>query len=329
MSGKHEAQLREVIEAARLALQRGDRAAARRMARLAARLAPRAEAPWLLLAAASDQRPALAYLARALEINPRSQAARRAIHALARRIPPQDRARAFSSARLPEDLRLQIAPLEALAQPRLLPWRGVLPGLALVAAVGLWVGSQPAAARQPQSAPVQVGKATFTPTATATSSPTVTPTPTASPTPTETPTPTPTATPRPDCSWSYTSNPADLADEGRWIDVDLSAQRVTAYEGANPVRSFVVSTGTARHPTVTGQFRIYVKLRYDDMAGRGYYLPDVPYTMYFYRGYSLHGTYWHNNFGTPMSHGCVNLRISDAEWLFGFASVGSLVNIHP
>ena len=95
------------------------------------------------------------------------------------------------------------------------------------------------------------------------------------------------------------------------------------------MKEFIVSTGTSAHPTVTGQFRIYVKLRSTAMAGPGYYLPDVPFTMYFYKGYALHGTYWHSNFGMPMSHGCVNLRTSDAEWLFNWASVGTLVNVHP
>jgi lipoprotein-anchoring transpeptidase ErfK/SrfK len=64
------------------------------------------------------------------------------------------------------------------------------------------------------------------------------------------------------------------------------------------------------------------------MVGPGFYLPDVPYTMYFYEGYGIHGTYWHNNFGHPMSHGCVNMRTSEAEWMFNWASVGTLVNVH-
>jgi hypothetical protein len=55
------------------------------------------------------------------------------------------------------------------------------------------------------------------------------------------------------------------------------------------------------------------------MTGDGYYLPDVPYTMYFYGGYALHGTYWHDNFGQPMSHGCVNLETGNAEKLFEWA----------
>ncbi len=114
----------------------------------------------------------------------------------------------------------------------------------------------------------------------------------------------------------------------RWIDVDLSQQRVYAYEGDTLMNSFVVSTGTWQTPTVTGKFRIWVKVRSQAMTGPGYYLPDVPYVMYFYKDYGLHGTYWHNNFGTPMSHGCVNLTISDAEWLYNFASVGTVVNVH-
>jgi len=110
--------------------------------------------------------------------------------------------------------------------------------------------------------------------------------------------------------------------------VDLTRQTLTAYVGQTPVRTTPISTGLSRTPTPVGQYRIYLKLRYDDMSGPGYYLPDVPYTMYFYRGYGLHGTYWHNNFGHPMSHGCVNLPTPEAEWLFNWAEVGTLVNVH-
>jgi lipoprotein-anchoring transpeptidase ErfK/SrfK len=123
--------------------------------------------------------------------------------------------------------------------------------------------------------------------------------------------------------------PPQVAGNGeRWIDVDLSQQRVYAYEGDVLMNSFIVSTGTWQTPTVTGKFRIWIKVRSQAMTGPGYYLPDVPYVMYFYKDYGLHGTYWHNNFGTPMSHGCVNLTIPDAEWLYNFASVGTVVNVH-
>jgi lipoprotein-anchoring transpeptidase ErfK/SrfK len=114
----------------------------------------------------------------------------------------------------------------------------------------------------------------------------------------------------------------------RWIDVNLSEQRVYAYEGDVIVNSFIVSTGTARTPTVTGKFKIWIKLKSTTMSGPGYYLTNVPYAMYFYKGYGLHGTYWHNNFGTPMSHGCVNLTTADAGWLYNWAFEGTVVNVH-
>jgi len=124
------------------------------------------------------------------------------------------------------------------------------------------------------------------------------------------------------------ATPPPPATTGRWIDVDISAQRLVAYEGSRAVFSTLVSTGLPRTPTVLGRFKIYIKLRSTTMTGPGYRLPGVPYTMYFYGGYGLHGTYWHNNFGHPMSHGCVNLRTSDAQWLFNWASVGTVVNVH-
>jgi lipoprotein-anchoring transpeptidase ErfK/SrfK len=115
---------------------------------------------------------------------------------------------------------------------------------------------------------------------------------------------------------------------GRWIDVNLSTQRLTAYQGNTAVFSALVSTGLPRTPTVVGRFKIYTKLRSTRMSGPGYDLPGVPYTMYFYKGYGIHGTYWHNNFGRPMSHGCVNMRTQDAGWLFNWASIGTPVVTH-
>lgn len=113
-----------------------------------------------------------------------------------------------------------------------------------------------------------------------------------------------------------------------WFDVDLSDQRMYAYEGDTLVRTFVVSTGTWQTPTITGKFKVWIKLKSAPMSGPGYYLPDVPYIMYFSGDYGIHGTYWHNNFGVPMSHGCVNLSIPDAEWAYNFAVVGTVVNVH-
>jgi lipoprotein-anchoring transpeptidase ErfK/SrfK len=175
-----------------------------------------------------------------------------------------------------------------------------------------------------------------------TSAPTKTPKPTDVPTEAATFTPGPTETPGVMAMEIVVDTPTNTApqpsgelpgfatggDGVRWIDVDLTHQAVYAYEGDVMVNSFIVSTGTRWTPTVTGQYKIYVKYRSAKMSGPGYYLPDVPYIMYFYKGYGLHGTYWHSNFGTPMSHGCVNLRTDDAAWIYNWASVGTVVNVH-
>jgi lipoprotein-anchoring transpeptidase ErfK/SrfK len=151
-------------------------------------------------------------------------------------------------------------------------------------------------------------------------------------TPQESPTPSPTSTPPPTVMpipvEAVKTKPAGDDFTGRWIDVDLANQKAYAYEDDVIVREFVISSGIASHPTVTGQYHIYLKYRYDDMVGPGYNLKDVPWVMYFYKGYGLHGTYWHNNFGHPMSHGCVNMRTDEAEWLYNFAPMGTLVNVH-
>ncbi len=111
----------------------------------------------------------------------------------------------------------------------------------------------------------------------------------------------------------------------RWIEVDLSEQKLRAHNGNNIDYEFLISSGKWA-PTPTGEFRIWVKLKYTKMEGGDkakhtyYYLPNVPYTQYFYKGYGLHGAYWHNNFGQPMSHGCINMAIPDAEKLFYWTS---------
>jgi lipoprotein-anchoring transpeptidase ErfK/SrfK len=224
--------------------------------------------------------------------------------------------------------------------PLILSWVGIV--LAVCVGISLWLGlplqwtvfASSSSAVRPVDAflkPSLTASSTATPTVTNTSTPSPTPsfTPTNTPTntPTSTPTQPPTHTPRP-VVVEQADRPVSIGNGERWIDVNLSEQRTYAFEGDQIVNSFVVSTGTWQHPTVTGQFSVYVKYRSAPMRGPGYYLPGVPYIMYFYKGYGLHGTYWHNNFGTPMSHGCINLRTEDAAWLFNWASVGTLVNIH-
>ncbi len=123
----------------------------------------------------------------------------------------------------------------------------------------------------------------------------------------------------------------DTTDE-KVIYVDLDAQRLYAYEGNKLVYNFLVSTGKWGR-TPTGEFRIANKFRYIKMSGGSaalrtyYYLPNVPYTMFFgnsaipwSRGFSIHGTYWHNNFGHPMSHGCINMKISEAGLIYNWAN---------
>ena len=112
----------------------------------------------------------------------------------------------------------------------------------------------------------------------------------------------------------------------RWIDINLSNQTLTAFEPNGGVFMQVpVSTGLWGL-TPTGTFRVWIKLRYTLMSGGSqadgtyYYLPNVPCTQYFYKGYGLHGTYWHSNFGHPMSHGCVNMYTPDACRLFEWTS---------
>jgi lipoprotein-anchoring transpeptidase ErfK/SrfK len=116
--------------------------------------------------------------------------------------------------------------------------------------------------------------------------------------------------------------------QSRWIEIDLSEQRLRAWEGKKLVYSYRISGGKRSTPTPIGRFRINSKYRTHRMRGKGYNIPDVPYTMYFYEGYAIHGAYWHNRFGTPVSHGCVNLPVKQARNVYNWASYGTLVVVH-
>lgn len=106
------------------------------------------------------------------------------------------------------------------------------------------------------------------------------------------------------------------------IYVDLSTQTVHAYQGKNKVMQAIISSGKWGR-TPTGNFNIWSKFKATRMSGGSgsdyYDLPNVPWTMFYYRDWAIHGAYWHNNFGRPMSHGCVNMRQVDAEALFNWA----------
>ncbi len=114
------------------------------------------------------------------------------------------------------------------------------------------------------------------------------------------------------------------AGEEKWIEVNLGEQKTRAWEGNKLVMEFPISSGKWS-PTPKGTFNIWYKTRIQSMIGGSqalgtyYNLPNVPNNMFFYQGYALHGAYWHNNFGQPMSHGCVNAPLANAAQIFDWA----------
>jgi len=143
-------------------------------------------------------------------------------------------------------------------------------------------------------------------------------------------------------------------DGERWLDVSIADQTLTAFEGTKPVYATLVSTGEAglddpetTKSTVLGEFRIFSKhvttTMSSEVVGEEFQLKDIPYVQYFQEGYALHAAYWHDDFGTPRSHGCINLAPDDAKWVFSWTApqvpaawhgaratnTGSVVDVHP
>lgn len=139
-----------------------------------------------------------------------------------------------------------------------------------------------------------------------------------------------------------------------WVDVSIRRQTLVAYEGAQPVYATLVSTGAdglldaeTHRATVQGDFLIHTKhvtsTMDSDVEGDEYDLHDVPYVQYFSGGTALHAAFWHDAFGSPKSHGCINLSPLDARWLFDWSEPkvpqqwhgamtvlgGTLVRVHP
>lgn len=111
----------------------------------------------------------------------------------------------------------------------------------------------------------------------------------------------------------------------RWISIDLYEQVAIAYEGDRPVFATLVSSGMPQWATREGVFNVWLQLDRTNMSGSEgqtdfYSLEDVPDTLYFDGAIALHGTYWHNSFGWRHSHGCVNLSITDSQWLYEWAA---------
>jgi lipoprotein-anchoring transpeptidase ErfK/SrfK len=133
--------------------------------------------------------------------------------------------------------------------------------------------------------------------------------------------------------WAEPARANDIAlpqtqRRGKWIEVDLDTQRLSAWDDGRMVLTTAISSGTRNTPTPRGNFRIYRKFEKQRMTGPGYNLPTVPWVMYFRKGgYALHGTYWHSNFGRPVSRGCINLSIGDAAWLYQWAPSGTTIVI--
>jgi lipoprotein-anchoring transpeptidase ErfK/SrfK len=120
----------------------------------------------------------------------------------------------------------------------------------------------------------------------------------------------------------------------RWISINLYEQTLAVYENGEMVYATLVSTGLDGWWTQPGTFQVYEKLESDPMQGAFtadrsdyYYLEDVPWILYFDQARALHGAYWHNGYGYPRSHGCVNLSPADAQWLYNWAGVGTYVYV--
>ncbi len=124
---------------------------------------------------------------------------------------------------------------------------------------------------------------------------------------------------------SNVATPRPEGVSGKWVAVDLYEQTLVAYQDDTMVFATLVSSGLPDWSTNEGLFNIWARFSNDYMSGAEgasdfYYLENVPYVMYFDGEISLHGTYWHDGFGYRHSHGCVNLSITDAHWLFNWTS---------
>ena len=128
------------------------------------------------------------------------------------------------------------------------------------------------------------------------------------------------------------TTPPEGVTTGRWIDVDLAEQTLTVYDNNQLVFATVIASGLEPFWTRPGLFQVYQKKETETMRNGDptdfYYLDNVPWTMYFDKARALHGAYWRTRFGYPQSHGCVNLSVGDAHWLYNWAHEGDYVYVH-
>jgi len=116
------------------------------------------------------------------------------------------------------------------------------------------------------------------------------------------------------------------------ITVDIGKQKLYVWDNGQMQKEFTVSTGMRYTPTIKGSFRIYLKNALQNMKGSyppyaPYFLKDVPNVMFFKGAYAIHGAYWHNKFGSRVSHGCVNMKVEDAKWVYDWAPAGTRVEV--
>jgi lipoprotein-anchoring transpeptidase ErfK/SrfK len=125
---------------------------------------------------------------------------------------------------------------------------------------------------------------------------------------------------------------AGAVPQGHWTDVDLARQTVTLMDGETPIQTFTMSSGSADHPTPTGTYAVYQRVPSQTVAGcvdsECYSYPDVRWCTWFFGDFGFHTAYWHEDFGKPVSHGCLNLREEDAKKVYDWLLVGDKVVIH-
>jgi hypothetical protein len=130
------------------------------------------------------------------------------------------------------------------------------------------------------------------------------------------------------------TTPPEGVTGNRWIEVNLFEQTIAVYDNYQLVFATLIASGLEPFWTRPGLFQIYEKLDTTPMRGSfeadrsdAYYLEDVPWTMYFDERRALHGAYWRANLGFPQSHGCVNMSIGDAQWIYNWANLGDWVYV--
>jgi lipoprotein-anchoring transpeptidase ErfK/SrfK len=340
--------LSQVLKQAKEALQRGEKHEARYWAQIAASMVPNAEEPWLILAVVANPRASIAYLERALEINPKSERAQEALNSARRKQLNEETLPISQEADTP------LAQVEALALPQpvvqkgshflyiLTPLRFLILALFLIAVSAFfWAGSSfsaLAAARSQSGTPskdsqiqhwsqVYLPKPTYTPSPTATFTLSATSTLTAAPLPTNTP----------QQSDLPLQGKGSTADGEKLVVVSIHEQHLYAYQGNKLIYSFIVSTG-GNNSTVAGTYQILDKVPNAYGWNWNFWMPD--WMGIYYVGTLENGFHalplldngqrlWGDEIGTPVTYGCIVLGIADAQTLYNWAEVGTTVQINP